>query len=153
MTVSAGFSPDLHVMDVQDTHFCYRWNHAYINEYLSVSDWQALIAPRPLVVETGRYDQTFSKHNPPFSGDKQITRRARAAYGTKSASLVHYLHSGGPPGVHAGGHDFKVGDESVATAAAPTYVTAAAVTAPIAPGDMAWQTDLPPWFSNRRSTI
>ena len=87
-----GFSPDMHVMDLHGNHLCYLWDHADIHEYLDVSDWESLTAPRPLLVETGRADPTFSSRTPPFPADKQLTRRGRAAYGPDAGKLIHYLH-------------------------------------------------------------
>jgi hypothetical protein len=133
MAVPAGFSPDMHIMDVNGNHPCYRWDHADIHEYLDVSDWEALIAPRPLVVETGLVDGTFSQFNPPFAADKQITRRARAAYGPDAGHLIHYLHYD-----H---HAFHVGDKNPTNPGRPQGILAAAVTGPTASGNMTWQTD------------
>ena len=50
MIIVGGYSPDMHIMDAIGTHFCYRWLNADIHEYLGVSDYFALAAPRPLVV-------------------------------------------------------------------------------------------------------
>jgi hypothetical protein len=77
MATAAGYSPDMHVMDNYGNHPCYRWNNADIHEYVDVSDFEALIAPRPLVVETGLADGTFSPLATPWAADKQVTRRAR----------------------------------------------------------------------------
>ena len=128
----AGFSPDMHVMDVNGNHPCYLWDHADIHEYLDVSDWEALTAPRPLVVETGKNDSTFSPRNPPYSADKQLTRRARAAYGSSAPRLIHYLHDDQ--------HHFHVNDANPTNPGRAKGVLAAAVTDPIGPGDQTWQT-------------
>jgi hypothetical protein len=133
MAVPAGFSPDMHVMDVNGNHPCYQWDHANIHEYLDVSDWEALIAPRPLVVETGIQDGTFSPLHPPFSADKQVTRRARAAYGQQANHLIHYLHYDQ--------HAFHVGGKNPTNGTRPKGILEAAVTAPTPPGSMSWQTD------------
>jgi hypothetical protein len=133
MAVPAGFSPDMHVMDLNGNHPCYRWDHADIHEYLDVSDWEALIAPRPLVVETGLRDPVFSPLDPPFSADKQVTRRARAAYGPDAGNLIHYLHYDQ--------HAFHVGGKNPTNHGRPQGVLSAAVTAPAAPGEMSWQTN------------
>jgi acetyl esterase/lipase len=133
MGLVAGFSPDMHVMDVQGNHPCYLWDHADIHEYLDVSDWHALIAPRPLLVETGKVDHTFSPSNPPYAADKQVTRRGRAAYGSSAPSLVHYLHYDQ--------HAFHVGGGNPTHPDRPRGVLAAVVTNPVVPGDQTWQTD------------
>ncbi|MBS2030640.1 MAG: hypothetical protein JST54_22240 [Deltaproteobacteria bacterium] len=133
MAVVAGFSSDLHVMDLKGNHPCYRWDHADIHEYLDVSDWQALIAPRLLVVETGIADGTCSARQPPFSADKQVTRRAREAYGPSAENVIHYLHSGAS--------QFRVGGSNPSEPRRPEGVLAANVIAPRAPGDQSWQTD------------
>jgi hypothetical protein len=51
-----------------------------------------LIAPRTLVVETGRSDWTYSDFAEPFAGDKQVARRSRSAFADAPANFVHYLH-------------------------------------------------------------
>jgi hypothetical protein len=132
MPFVCGFSPDMHVMDLNQNCRCYSWDHADIHEYLDVSDWEALIAPRPLLVETGQVDHTFSPRNPPFSADKQVTRRARAAYGPDAKKVVHYLHYDQ--------HHFHVGAKNP-THPTPQNILATAVIDAIAPGDQTWQTD------------
>lgn len=135
LVIPAGFSPDMHVMDNNWNHQCYKWDHADIHEYLDVSDWEALTAPRPLIVHTGQADQTFSPRQPPYSADKQVTRRARAAYGTNAPSVVHYLHYNG--------HQYHVGAQTHQQMQAPQnlHILEVAVTDPAAPGDQTWQTD------------
>jgi dienelactone hydrolase len=133
MSIVAGFSPDMHVMDVYGNHPCYLWDHADIHEFLDVSDWEALTAPRPLVVETGKIDPTFSPSNPPYSADKQVTRRARAAYGPDAPKLIHYLHYDV--------HHFHVGALNPTNPGQPQGILAAAITDPIGPNDQTWQTD------------
>jgi hypothetical protein len=133
LSIVCGFSPDMHFMDINGNHFCYRWENADIHEYLDVSDWEALTAPRHLVVETGQGDFTFSGRHPPFAGDKQLVRRARAAYGADSAKLIHYLHYDG--------HHPHVGDANPTHPSRQRNVLAAAVTDPIADGDQTWQSD------------
>lgn len=133
MSIVAGFSPDMHVMDLNGNHPCYLWDHADIHEYLDVSDWEALTAPRPLLVETGKIDPTFSQRTPPYSADKQLTRRARAAYGPDASNLIHYLHYDV--------HHFHVGALNPTNPGRPQGILAASVTDPIGPGDQTWQTD------------
>jgi hypothetical protein len=92
MCIPAGYSPDFGVMLHNGAHACWQWVHADMREYLDASDLHALIAPRPCIVETGKVDTTFSQRDPPFSSDKQVARRVRAAYGCEAQSFVHYLH-------------------------------------------------------------
>jgi asparagine synthetase B (glutamine-hydrolysing) len=75
----------------------------------------------------------FSSLNPPYSADKQVTRRARAAFGADANNLIHYLHYGA--------HQFHVGGKNPMNPARPRGILAAAVTSPVAPGDLMWQTD------------
>lgn len=133
MGIIAGFSPDMYVMDLNGNHRCYLWDHADIHEYLDVSDWEALVAPRPLVVETGKADFTFSPSHPPYAADKQVTRRAREAYGPSAANLIHYLHYDQ--------HQFHIGGLNPTNPGRPQGVLAAVVTNPVALGDQSWQTD------------
>lgn len=133
MAVVSGFSPDMRVMDLHGNHPCYLWDHADIHEYLDVSDWEALTAPRPLVVETGKVDPTFSSRTPPYPADKQLTRRARGAYGPDAAKLIHYLHYDV--------HHFHVGAANPTNPGRPQGILAAHVINPIGPGDQSWQTD------------
>jgi len=83
-------------------HPCWQWINADIREYIDASDVLALIAPRPLIVETGKTDDVYSGGNPHFVSDKQVVRRGRIAYGTSPGLLVHYLHYNG--------HQYHVGD-------------------------------------------
>ena len=62
-------------------HPCWRWLNADVREYVDTSDFYALTAPRPLIVETGKVDFTFSQFPQPFASDKQVLRRSRIAYG------------------------------------------------------------------------
>jgi dienelactone hydrolase len=130
--VAAGFSPDLNVLASRAPHYCWQWQHADVREYLDMSDLHALIAPRTLVVETGLSDPTFSSFRAPYAADKQVLRRARAAYGAGAERLVHYLHPGG--------HSYRVGDpgEDLAEVRGVTIPT---LIAPDALSPLAWQTD------------
>jgi dienelactone hydrolase len=103
----AGFSPDLGLRhnlgrpsDDSD-HRCNFWDRADLREYIDVSDLHALVAPRTLIVQTGRKDDTYSVFRPRigqstvdayFAGDKQVARRTRAAYAQSPSSFIHYLH-------------------------------------------------------------
>ena len=90
--VPAGFSPDLAMMDVNANHPCWKWQHGHVLDYIEASDMHALIAPRPLIVETGKIDTVYSLLRTPYSGDKQVARRSRVAYGQDVNNFVHYLH-------------------------------------------------------------
>jgi hypothetical protein len=90
LSLPAGYSPDLGIMLHHGNCPCWRWRHADLREYVDVSDYYALTAPRPLLIQTGKKDFTFSALRQPFAADKQVVRRARAAYG--AGVLVHYLH-------------------------------------------------------------
>jgi dienelactone hydrolase len=148
LTVSAGFSPDLGVIRYHGNHPCWRWLHADIREYVSTSDLQALIAPRPLVVEAGAKDTTFSSFQPPFASDKQVERRTRAAYGPDVASFLHYLHDDG--------HRFRVGGPDALASGVPKAevvfpakdagplqhsVRSPVLFEPESPWSLRWQTD------------
>jgi Dienelactone hydrolase family len=117
VTIPAGYSPDLSVVKYHGNHECYTWR-SDIREYIDQSDVLSLIAPRALIVETGKLDAVFSAFTPPFAGDKQVLRRARIAGG----SVVHFLHSLI--------HEWRGGGVMFAT-----------VIEPIAPGDQSWQTN------------
>lgn len=90
--VVAGYSPDFGTMLYHGNHPCWLWQHAAIREYIDASDLQALIAPRPLLVETGRADTIFSSFSAPFAADKQVARRARVAWADHPERYLHYLH-------------------------------------------------------------
>lgn len=102
VSVPAGYSPDLGVMIYHGNHGCWRWLHADLREYVDLSDFHALTAPRPLIVETGKADFTYSDFRPPFAADKQVARRSRGAYGDEVSNFVHYLHDNA--------HRYRVGD-------------------------------------------
>jgi dienelactone hydrolase len=130
MSVPAGYSPDMGVMLWHGNHLCFCWLNADVREYVDVSDFHALTAPRPLLIQTGKRDTTFSAFRPPFAGDRQVVRRARAAYGT--GPLVHYLHYDE--------HHYHVGDIN------PARATERGVRVPVLAGpkaldDIAWQSD------------
>lgn len=130
--VAAGFSPDLNVMASRAPHFCWQWQHADVREYVEVSDYHALIAPRTLVVETGLIDPTYSNFRAPFAADKQVLRRSRAAFGGAAERLVHF--------VHPGGHSYRVGAPG-GDVDVPYGVSTPTLTAPDAASPLAWQTD------------
>lgn len=131
--VLSGYSPDITVLDNDTTHFCFQWFRANFNEYVSISDFHALLAPKPLIVETGLQDHSFSPSAFPWASDKQVMRRSRAAYGTDASKVTHYLHYDA--------HAWHFGDVNALNPGRPRGVQAAAVIEPIAPGDTTWQTD------------
>ncbi len=132
MSIPAGFSADLGVILYHGNHPCWRWLHADIREYVDTSDFHALTAPRPLVVETGRADFTFSQFPSPFAADKQVIRRSRVAYGGETGNLVHYLHYDQ--------HHYHIGDVNP-THASEQGVRIPEVIQPTAPWSLEWQTD------------
>ncbi|MEZ4391119.1 MAG: hypothetical protein R3A48_08490 [Polyangiales bacterium] len=129
--IPAGFSPDVAVYRYRH-HPCWDWAHADVNEYLDVSDYHAMIAPRVLVVETGVRDIAYSVAAEPFAADKQVLRRSRAAFADVPSRVVHFLHPDA--------HSFQVGDLRV-DGASPTGVTTPTLIAPEARWDTAWQRD------------
>src|SRR5262249_24525007 len=131
MSIPAAFSADLGVMIYHQNHPCWQWLNADIREYVDTSDFYALTAPRPLVVETGKADPTYSNFPQPFASDKQVLRRSRVAYGGESGNVVHYLHYDQ--------HHYHVGDIN------PTRGTERGVRTPEAieptgPWSIEWQT-------------
>jgi dienelactone hydrolase len=135
MSIPVGFSPDLGVMFYNNNHPCWQWLHGDVREYVDTADFYALTAPRPLIVQTGKVDRTFSALSPPFAADKQVARRVRTAYGGETANFLHYLHYDG--------HRYHVGDVN------PTHATEADVRIPevIAPTAV-WSPD---WSSDAQT--
>jgi dienelactone hydrolase len=101
----AGFSPDLglrrNLGRSESEHRCNFWDRADIREYIDTSDLHALVAPRLLIVQTGKQDETYSSFKVGtgpnavpayFAGDKQVARRTRAAYAQWPGAFIHYLH-------------------------------------------------------------
>jgi hypothetical protein len=132
VSIPAGFSPDMGVILYHGNHACWRWQHADIREYIGTSDYFALTAPRPLIIETGKLDYTFSGRTPPFSSDKQVIRRVLASYSSEAGVLSHYLHYDV--------HHYHVGDIN------PTQVTEQGVRTPnqlvpSQPWSLDWQVD------------
>lgn len=132
MAIPAGYSPDLSVLLLRGSHGCWQWNHADIREYLDTSDVHALIAPRPLVVETGKRDDTFSLRPAPFAGDKQVMRRTRPAWSEAPERVIHYLHYDV--------HRYHVGALNVSRATEPEVRTPVRI-APDDTGANDWQID------------
>src|SRR5262249_34284560 len=54
LSLPVGYSPDMGVMVYNGNHECWRWLNADIREYVDISDFYALTAPRPLIIETGK---------------------------------------------------------------------------------------------------
>ena len=131
--VPAGFVPDLTVMAGNGNHPCWGWLVGNPLDYFSVADLHALIAPRPLVVETGLLDDKFSRFSPPFVAAKEVTRRSRAAFADAPEALVVYLHGDG--------HAYRFGDIGAADGAAPRFVSVPLVAGPRAKGDLDWAAD------------
>lgn len=129
--VAAGFSPDLSVLKYNNSHGCWLWHYADIREYLDSAELFALIAPRPLIIETGRQDTIYSCSPYFFAGDKQIARRVRAAYANDGARFVHYLHNDG--------HYYRAGD--INNSQSEFWVRTPSRIAPSNTGDQSWQTD------------
>jgi dienelactone hydrolase len=97
---ASGPAPDLSVFKyLRRVGHCVHWSFADIREFIDHSDILALIAPRPLIVQTGQQDRTYSEFSSPFAGDKQALMRARAAYG--DGPLLHFLHPLG--------HEYRAG--------------------------------------------
>jgi dienelactone hydrolase len=131
--VPAGFVPDLTVMALNGNHPCWRWLFGDPLDWISVSDLHALVAPRPLVVETGLADATFSRLAPPFVDGKEVARRSRAAFADAPDAFALYLHPGG--------HEYRFGDVLLQSGAAALDVTVPAVDGPRTPGDLGWAAD------------
>lgn len=90
--VAAGFSPDLSALVYRGSHGCWQWLNGEVREYIDSSDLFALVAPRPLIVQTGRQDYIYSIHSPPFAADKQVLRRVRPEWSDAPGRVLHYLH-------------------------------------------------------------
>jgi acetyl esterase/lipase len=130
--VAAGYSPDLGVELYNGNHPCWHWQHGDVREYVDSSDYYALVAPRPLLIETGKQDYSYSQHDPPFSADKQVVRRTMAAYQGVEAPFNLYLHYDK--------HRYHVGDINP-TSPTDQGVRVPALLAPAVPWDLTWQTD------------
>lgn len=131
-TIVSGYSPDLAVIRHGDNHPCWEWQLADITEYVEMSDYQALVSPRLLVVQTGTIDPVFSSFEPPFAAAKQVARRAVPIHMSQGGMLIHPLHDRG--------HAFRVGDVAVDGEARPG-LQIPKITGPTAPWDLEWQVD------------
>ena len=132
MSITVGYSPDEGVMRYHSNHECWRWVHADIREYIDVSDYFALTAPRPLMIQAGRKDDIFSPRKPPWSADKQVARRALAAFGDEASRFAFYLHYDV--------HHYHVGDVNP-VAQTERGVQAFEHLTPSEPWSLDWQTD------------
>jgi dienelactone hydrolase len=119
LAVPSGFSPDLSVLKYRESHGCWNWAFADIREYLDAADLFALVAPRPLIIQSGKLDEVYSGYTTLpeaeavrilreegyskryvdslrlFAADKEVARRVRAAYAEAPANFVHNLHYDG----------------------------------------------------------
>ncbi len=125
VSVLGGYMPDLQVMAWNGNHECWQWLNADINEYLDLSTYLALVAPRTLIAQSAARDYTFSRRDPPFSADKQVARRGRLAWHDAPSRFTHLLHDG---------------EHSLRTGSPEGRVHAFADIAPQTGGDLDWQT-------------
>ncbi len=119
--VPAGAPPDLSLMPLHGNHPCWQWMHGDATEFIEMSDYLALTAPRRVVLESGKWDYIYSSHALPYAVEKENAWRARIAYGDQAANLVHYLHSSG--------HHYRVGDIG-SESASPAYIQVPQLIAP-----------------------
>jgi dienelactone hydrolase len=133
MVITAGFVPDLAVMSWHGNHACWQWTTSSPLDYFAVSDLHALIAPRPLIAESGTHDDEFSDLDPPFVAGKEVTRRSRTAYADVPSSFIFYLHDDQ--------HAYHFGDVVAGSTDPPLYVTTPTITEPQSAGDLYWATD------------
>jgi hypothetical protein len=104
--------------------------HGDATEFVDMSDYLALIAPRHVILESGKIDYTYSSYSAPYAVEKENDWRARIAYGDEAANFVHYLHSAR--------HVYRVGDSSE-DSPSPDYIQVAQQIAP--PGLRKWSVD------------
>jgi len=132
--VTVGFSPDFGVMRYHHNCPCWRWTNTLLSEYIDMSDFFALVAPRPLVVETGVRDGVFSVMSPPFASDKQVAYRTRIAYGQDTPFFFHYLHDAY--------HLYRAGDINPSQPNnPPLFMRTPNLIAPLNETDINWQLD------------
>ncbi len=132
VSLPSGFSPDLALM-LEGNHECWQWLHAETREYVDTSDFYALTAPRPLIIQTGKVDGTYSRLAQPFASEKEVARRARVAYGGETANFLQYLHYDE--------HHYHVGDVNKTNSTRERDVRIPELIAPTEPWQITWQTD------------
>ena len=134
MVIASGWSPDSGLFYLTG-HKCSNWVYANNIEYIDTSDYQALVAPRPLVVETGKGDHVWSITYPYYAADKAVARRSRVAYREEAKDkFVHYLHHGE--------HEYHIGDRNIsAPANSESNLRTPTLTEPESYGSLTWQTD------------
>lgn len=134
MVIASGWSPDSGLFYLTG-HKCSNWVYANNLEYIDTSDYHALIAPRPLVVQTGKQDHVWSITYPYYAADKAVARRSRVAYGEEAKDkFVHYLHNGE--------HEYHIGDANIsAPANSELNLRTPTLTEPVSYGSLTWQTD------------
>lgn len=103
-SIPASAPPDLSMILIHGNHLCWQWTHGDATEYIEMSDFLALTAPRRLMLESGKADWTYSSYEFPYALEKENAWRGRIAYGDEASNLVHYIHS-----AH---HQYRVGDSS-----------------------------------------
>lgn len=130
--IPSGYAPDFTVIGWHGNHPCYLWNNGSPLDFFDVADLHALVAPRPLIVEIGHGDNSFSDFSPPFADAKELTRRSRVAYADASDHFVVYLHPGP--------HEYRFGG-GLTDGTVGIGLTTPAVTGPRAPGDVTWAAD------------
>jgi hypothetical protein len=102
--VPSSAPPSLALMPFHGNHSCWMWMHGDALEFIDMSDYLALSAPRQVILESGKWDYVYSSYATPYAVDKENAWRVRVAYGDEAENFVHYLHSGG--------HQYRVGDSS-----------------------------------------
>ena len=102
--VPSGAPPDMALMLFHGNHPCWKWMHGEAIEFIDMSDYLALSAPRQVILESGKWDYVYSSMATPYAVEKENAWRARVAYGDDAEHFVHYLHNGG--------HQYRVGDSS-----------------------------------------
>ena len=119
--IPSGSSPDLSFMMNHGNCPCWQWVHGDATEFIEMSDYLAMAAPRNVILETGKWDYIYSGYASPWVVEKENAWRARIAFGDEAANFVHYLHSGG--------HQYRVGDIA-GDSRAPAYIQVPELIAP-----------------------
>src|SRR5205823_9444262 len=95
---------DLSLLRQHGGHNCWEWVQADVTEFTDVSDYIAMVAPRPLIRISGKIDPLYSSLSSPFAVEKEVVRRGRVSFSEDLMTLVHYLHDDG--------HAYHAGDVS-----------------------------------------